>query len=215
MEAPMNSSISCIGYIKAYFLFEYEPTSWVTRSCYVTATISTISAVPATFLNLLVIAAIARSSTLRSPSFLLICSMAVSDLLVGLLFQPRFTVLRVAEAMGDFDVYCHAAYLASFGNVVIMMSVMTVAMISIDRYLALHLKNRYKVVVTKGRVVKTLLLLWTLSICLGAVMPLISITVSNVLLVTLIWPVLPSPPISSAATPYGASTVVTEPRVDR
>ncbi|EDO42268.1 predicted protein [Nematostella vectensis] len=186
----MNSSIKCAGFVQTYFDLEYESTSWVTRSCYITATINTVSAVPATFLNLLVIAAIIRSSTLRTPSFLLICSMAVSDFLVGLLFQPRFTVLRVAEIEGNFDLYCSAANLSSFGNVMVLASVMMAAMISVDRYLALHLQMGYQTVVTKSRVLKMLFLLWTLAIVLGAVMPLISIAAANNVLVFLTWPAL-------------------------
>ena len=41
--------------------------------------------------NTLVLAAILRTPWLRSPSTTLLCSLAVSDLLVGLVVQPTYT----------------------------------------------------------------------------------------------------------------------------
>ncbi|XP_032239650.2 dopamine receptor 4 [Nematostella vectensis] len=178
----MNDTRLCPEYLQTYFAEQYEPISWVTRSAYVTATINTVSAVPATFLNLLVIVAILRSNTLRSPSFLLICSMAVSDFMVGVVLQPRFTVLRVAEIMGEFGLYCKAAQMGSANSVGMLVSVITAALISIDRYLALHLRMRYNVVVTRSRVVKMIVMLWFVSICLGALVPLISMLVFTIFL---------------------------------
>ncbi|XP_048577971.1 uncharacterized protein LOC5510454 isoform X2 [Nematostella vectensis] len=134
----MNDTRLCPDYLQKYFAEQYDPASWLTRAEYVNLIINTLSTVPAIFLNLLVIAATLRSDTLRSPSFLLICSMAVSDFLVGVLLQPRFTVLRVAEITVDLDLYCRAAQLHFVINVFMLASLLTAMLISVDRYLALH-----------------------------------------------------------------------------
>ncbi|EDO38848.1 predicted protein [Nematostella vectensis] len=86
----MNDTRLCPDYLQKYFAEQYDPASWLTRAEYVNLIINTLSTVPAIFLNLLVIAAILRFDTLRSPSFLLICSMAVSDFLVVAFRYKRF-----------------------------------------------------------------------------------------------------------------------------
>ncbi|XP_032235496.2 uncharacterized protein LOC5510454 isoform X1 [Nematostella vectensis] len=178
----MNDTRLCPDYLQKYFAEQYDPASWLTRAEYVNLIINTLSTVPAIFLNLLVIAATLRSDTLRSPSFLLICSMAVSDFLVGVLLQPRFTVLRVAEITVDLDLYCRAAQLHFVINVFMLASLLTAMLISVDRYLALHKGKRYTAIVTRGRTIRALVMAWIISICFGAIVPVVSIFLSVVFL---------------------------------
>ena len=111
----------------------------------------------AVFGNTLVLAAILRTPSLRSPSIMLLCSLAVSDLLVGVVVQlVYFAHLQTAK---DF-LYQPLAIMAFFACGV---SLYTITAISMDRFLALHYHMRYPNLITARRAMWTSALLW--SIC--------------------------------------------------
>ena len=94
--------------------------------------------------NTLVLAAILRTPSLRSPSIVLLCSLAVSDLLVGLVVQP----LYVASLTG------HGSLLQALNVMVFSLcgaSLFAITAISVDRFLALHYHMRYPSLVTTHR----------------------------------------------------------------
>ena len=112
--------------------------------------------------NSLVLAAILRSSAIRSTAMIMLSSLAVSDLLVGLVAQP-----------------CYLAALLRTGNLTTGMSVIvgfsvsgvtlwTTTAISVDRFLALHYHMRYPVLVTKSRVKHIVLTIWLINVPLSA-----------------------------------------------
>ena len=112
--------------------------------------------------NSLVLAAILRSSAIRSTTMIMLSSLAVSDLLVGLVAQP-----------------CYLAVLLTAGNLTTDLSVMvgssvcavtlwTTTAISVDRFLALHYHMRYPVLVTKSRVKHTVLAIWLINVPFSA-----------------------------------------------
>ena len=95
--------------------------------------------------NSLVLAAILRTPSLRSPSTVFLCSLAVSDLLVGLFIQPVF-IVRVMEIRGyHLDAYNISSALACG------VSLCTMAIISVDRFLALRYHMRYPVLMNTKR----------------------------------------------------------------
>ncbi|XP_001624349.2 uncharacterized protein LOC5503244 [Nematostella vectensis] len=63
---------------------------------------------------------------------------------------------------------------------------MMAGMISAERFLALHLNTRYSSVVTRARSVKIILVLWVISVCLGAIIPLISVYVFSTVLLSIV-----------------------------
>ena len=106
------------------------------------------------FGNAMVLAAVATTSSLCSPSVILLCGLAVSDLVVGLVVQPIYIsrelssnviMLGVARTMG-----------ISFCGI----SFATMAAISVDRFLALRYHMTYKMLVTTRRVKLILILIW-------------------------------------------------------
>ena len=114
--------------------------------------------------NALVLVSIARTPSLISPSNVLLLGLAFSDFCIGLIVQPFHVTLKflqVTDAEKNIQVltrihmFC-AGYLClvSFGNV---------SLLSIDRFLALHLHLRYKELVTVKRAVLFLGLLWVWS----------------------------------------------------
>ena len=128
--------------------------------------INTILLITTVFANSLVITAIWRTPSLRYPSVVFLCGLAVSDLAVGLIVQPLFIGIELFKTLGQptnsnctlETVFITLAFTlcgVSFGNV---------TSISFDRYLAIHFPLRYSTIVTLPRVVFVIILCWSTSI---------------------------------------------------
>ncbi|EDO35572.1 predicted protein [Nematostella vectensis] len=127
-----------------------------------------IGSIPTVLLNALVVLAIWRSAHLHSPSQMLLCNLAVTDLGVGMVSQPFYVAYKFSEINHDFVSYCWTGVTALVSSYIFAGgSFMTLTAISLDRYLALHMGLRYKTIVTSSRVTRLILLLWVLSILLG------------------------------------------------
>ena len=114
------------------------------------------------------ILALLRNSSLRTPSFLLLCSLSISDLGVGLICQPLYIALRVAESKVDRELSCKLsiAY-SSFTGCLATLSFLTITAISFDRFLAVHLGIKYRGVVTVKKIKVAIFVLWLVAMMLG------------------------------------------------
>lgn len=104
--------------------------------------------------NCLVLAAITRTASLRTPSMFFLCSLAASDLLVGFVVQP----LYITSTFARINVLDNLWFLVSFATCGI--SLCSITVISVDRFLALYYHMRYPTLVTKTRAILTLVLMW-------------------------------------------------------
>ena len=104
--------------------------------------------------NCLVSIAIWKTSSLRSPSTMFLFSLAISDLLVGLIVQPVY----IAKSL--IDVYFLQILTALMAFAACGVSLGTMAAISIDRFLALHYHLRYNALMTSFRATSALLTIW-------------------------------------------------------
>jgi len=112
-----------------------------------------ILAITSSFGNGLIIMAIVKSSDLQSPSYMLIANMAFADLLVGLVLHPLLIIDIVFHLNKDYSGVCFMkGWLDCMGIVLSVVSAALSLFISVDRFLALRLKQRYRTVVTKIRV---------------------------------------------------------------
>ena len=107
--------------------------------------------------NVLVLAAIIRTPSIRSTHMIMLCSLAVSDLLVGLVAQPIYIVEQLTE-----DRFVHHVSVI-MGYSLCGVSFLTITAITVDRFLALHYHMRYATLVTESRVKYTLIIIWLLS----------------------------------------------------
>ena len=82
--------------------------------------------------NALVIAAIFRTSSLSSPSTTLLCNLACTDLLIGLVIQPLFIAKELKPDHSLLDIF----EITSFS--LCGVSLCTMRTISMDRFAALH-----------------------------------------------------------------------------
>jgi len=113
--------------------------------------------------NSLILAAILRTPSLRSPSTIFMCSLAISDLLVGIIVQPVYIAYELKqEPLLTFAI----KVLFTFTGVV---SLCTMTAISVDRFMALQFHLRYQCLMTKKRAMYTSLSLWFFGILLSFV----------------------------------------------
>ena len=110
------------------------------------------------FGNALVILAITKTPSIRSSSsMIMVCSLALSDFLVGLVVQP----LYIGQQLSRKSILLLLE--ASIGHSVCGASFLTITAISLDRFLALHYHLRYFTVVTKSRIICTAAIIWLFS----------------------------------------------------
>ena len=115
--------------------------------------------------NFIILHAIRKHQDLHSPSFILLCCLAFSDLLVGAICQPFLVALKIAELLDNFPTYCTLRIIQNLsGYITSGVSLLTLAAVSIDRLLAVTLHLRYSVIVTVPRVFQTAFFVWIFSI---------------------------------------------------
>ncbi|XP_037646263.1 trace amine-associated receptor 13c-like [Sebastes umbrosus] len=112
-------------------------------------------------LNLLVIISISHFRQLHSPTNLLLLSLAVSDLLVGLLLMPM-QILLIGGCWFLGSLICGLFYYASF--ILTSASVGNMVLISVDRHVAICDPLCYPTKVTQRRVKICVCLCWACSV---------------------------------------------------
>ena len=134
-------------------------------SLIVNCVFNAFSAYTAIMCNILTIHAIRKTLSLPKPLKTLLLSLAVSDLGVGFLVQPLYIewMLNPSHSVysmgGPLNIIADTHVYASFFGVVV---------ISIDRFLAIHLHLRYQELVTHKRVVAVVISIWVFSAFLSS-----------------------------------------------
>ncbi|XP_016397401.1 trace amine-associated receptor 13c-like [Sinocyclocheilus rhinocerous] len=104
------------------------------------------------FLNLLVIISISHFKQLHTPTNLLILSLAVADLIVGLIVIPLMGIRFIESCWYFGETFCSLFLFTVF--VVVSASLRNLVFISVDRYIAVSDPLRYTVRVTTDKYVK-------------------------------------------------------------
>ena len=105
--------------------------------------------------NALVLVTILRTPSLRSPSVIFLCNLAVSDLLVGLVVQPVYIVEQMVRIVPKLQEAVGAMRFAGCG-----VSLSTMTAITVDRFLALHYHLQYPNLMTTSRAIYTIVTIW-------------------------------------------------------
>ena len=120
----------------------------------------------ATLGNVLILVALRNVSSIHPPTKLLFRCLAITDLCVGLLCQPLYVYgmyIRISLDIGNF--IAELAYVFAFIiSVLVAVSPLTSAAISVDRLLALLLGLRYRHVVTLCRVRVVIACVWFIAV---------------------------------------------------
>ena len=130
---------------------------WYIASCVV----NSVLAIAATVENSLILIVLLRTSSLHTPSYVILFCLALSDLGVGLLVQPLVVMYTAAKIQGFISMACVAgATAAVLSTYLCGVSLLSITAVSIDRCLALYLHLRYKHLVTNKRVIALLVCTW-------------------------------------------------------
>ena len=116
--------------------------------------------------NALVLHAIKKTPSLRSPSIMLLCGLALTDLAVSSIVQPLFianTVIQLYDQSQRLIQLFRSGY-STVGFSLCGVSLCTVTAISLDRLLAIQKPLRYPIIVTTSRITRILIPTW--AICL-------------------------------------------------
>ena len=124
----------------------------------------------AIILNIVSVLAIRETPSLPRTLKTLLLSLAVSDVGVGFLVQPFYTSLLVKWTQqmisncNTYEIFSIIAIL--FGTA----SFLGVGVVSVDRFLAIHLHLRYQELVTHKRAVAVVISIWVLNMFLSLTM---------------------------------------------
>ena len=156
------------------------------RSAYIANCVfNTFLSYNAIMLNIVTIHAIRKASSLSKTLKTLLLSLAVSDLGAGLLGQPVYTSILV-KLLHKQNLDCHTFLAHAFIQRVYMLASFSgVFVISVDRFLAIHLHLRYQELVTHKRVVAVVISIWLLSVSLALTPLWISIEICLLILLFL------------------------------
>ncbi|XP_028516362.1 melanocyte-stimulating hormone receptor-like [Exaiptasia diaphana] len=128
--------------------------------------INAFSGVLATVLNLLIILTFVKTPSLRTPSNILILSLAITDFGAGALLQPVYCTAFLAVMTKNIILKNTVEVFRPSSFILTNASLFTITAITVDRFLALHLHLRYQELVTTKRTVIVLIVLWTSSVLL-------------------------------------------------
>ncbi|XP_039546276.1 trace amine-associated receptor 7c-like [Pimephales promelas] len=120
-----------------------------------------VTSVFTVFLNLLVIISISHFKQLHTPTNVLIFSLAVADLITGLILMPVQGMKLIEPCWYFGQIFCslfplifYVVLTASLGNMII---------ISVDRYIAVNDPLRYPLKVNNNRIVVSIVVNWLFS----------------------------------------------------
>ena len=115
--------------------------------------------------NTLILVALHKESSLHPPSKLLLRSLAITDLLVGIIVEPLYVAYLMSVKSKRWYI-CYNLYVALFiaSYILCAVSLLVLTAISVDRLLALWLGLRYRQVVTLRSVYITVIVMWVLPI---------------------------------------------------
>ena len=139
----------------------------------------------AVMLNIVTIHAMRKTSSLPKTLKTLLLSLAVSDVGAGLLVQPFYVSVLVKLAQEN-SPGCNT-YKAFFlvTRLFSMASFFGVVVVSLDRFLAIHLHLRYQELVTHKRVVAVVISIWLMSAFLSLMTLWVSFDIRNLISVLL------------------------------
>ena len=131
------------------------------------AALNIVLAIIGTLGNALLLIALRKVTSIYPPTKLFFRSLAITDLFVGLIIQPIYSITLIPGLSHKNLVYHSIQVTGISGSILCSVSILISTAISVDRLLALLLGLRYKQVVTLRRVRAAITCIWLLSCAMG------------------------------------------------
>ena len=158
-KSSITSAAGCRVWKEAYHIENYIST--------MASIILNMLTCPMTvFINALVIVAVIKKHRLQTAYNMLLACLAATDLVVGIFIQPSFIVgemyLITGSSLTDYcSLYNQTIFLFLSPS---LASLLLLALLSIERYLAMKYSLRYMEIVTKFRLKVAVIFCWTAAI---------------------------------------------------
>ena len=118
-----------------------ESTSVYYQATLTTCVISSLLAPMIVATNAFILAAIWKTPSLRTPSYVLLAGLAFTDFCTGLLTQPFFAVYQWADLTGNVKMFCIAGVILQFvGYCFSSLTVIVITIMTVERWL--HMSRR-------------------------------------------------------------------------
>ncbi|KAK3754930.1 hypothetical protein QZH41_007032 [Actinostola sp. cb2023] len=136
--------------------------------------LNAVFTIEAALLNLLIIIAIMSTPKLQTPTFIMLCNLALTDFIIGAVIGPIEIMYLATRALQKHTMFCTSwKILVVLSYTLCPASLYTITCISYDRYLSLLMRVKYKTVVTKRKTCNTLVILWVCSALGGALIAIL------------------------------------------
>ena len=117
-------------------------------------------------LNVLIMIAVKTKNQVRTKSNIALACLSSTDAVMGVIGQPLFIGWLIEELQGNTSgTYC---VLIGFGRAVLTVlgiaSLFHLAMMNVERYIAIKHSLRYEIIVTEARLICVSALLWTITL---------------------------------------------------
>ena len=139
--------------------------------------ISLITCPITTGLNTLIMITVKTEHRVKTESNIALACLSSTDAVTGVIGQPLFISWVIAELQGNtFSTYCVRIQLARMAlRVLDVASLFHLAMVNVERYIAIKHSLRYETLVTETRLISVSAVLWIITILLQLTMPADSI----------------------------------------
>ena len=132
----------------------------------IAAIFNTVFSFAAFFGNAIILAALRTASSINRATNALLCSLALSDFMVGLVVQPSHVIYCIYGVIGGPQVRCYSRTVFQYtSDYFVAISFLTIVAITLDRYLTLCHRHTYRSVVTPGKLRGMIAFVWI--ICLS------------------------------------------------
>ena len=130
--------------------------------------ISIITCPITTFLNALIIMAVKTKNQVRARSNIALACLSSTDAVMGVIGLPLFSSWLIVELQGNtFGMHCELiGFTRTSLRLLSIASLLHLAIVNAERYIAIKHSLRYEVIVTEARLIGVSALLWTITLLL-------------------------------------------------
>ena len=130
--------------------------------------ISIITCPVTTVLNALIIVAVKTKNQVRAKSNIALACLSSTDAVMGVIGLPLFSSWLIVELQGNtFGTHCELiGFTRTSLRLLSIASLLHLAMVNVERYIAIKHSLRYEIIVTEARLIGVSAVLWTITLLL-------------------------------------------------